>query len=188
MRDQLGEELRLKAASLPVYDIPVVRQARDRAIRAADLIADALAVDPTLTDRHRCRMDIDVVAEILRQLKPLARQTEVLMEHRRLVEAQADPREIARLGRTNSNAPDELDAASRRVVERAEGVATAALPDWNTPKRIRERSEAMLPSDGELKEIADQLRRAVKDSLSLPYPAEQAVRLAALADQIDPNR
>jgi hypothetical protein len=39
----------------------------------------------------------------------------------------------------------------------------------------------------ELAEIADRLRRAVAPALDLPYPDPEAVRLAALAEQIAPR-
>lgn len=79
----------------------------------------------------------------------------------------------------------ELEALAGRCTEIAADIEAAALPDWNTPKRILERSERRLPSPRELKEIADRLRLAVADSLACRYPAPEAVRLAALADQIE---
>jgi hypothetical protein len=66
----------------------------------------------------------------------------------------------------------------------ADRIAAAAWPDWNTPQRILERSTSLLPSTTYVQEIAGQLRHAVAASLAMTYPAPEAVRLAALADQI----
>jgi hypothetical protein len=117
-------------------------------------------------------------------MKPLARQSEIELTRRRLAERPGTEQDIARLGRTNPSAPQELEAISQRCVELARRVAAAALPDWNTPQRIRARSARMLPPAEALEDIADQLRRAVRASLELPHPDPEAVRLAALADQI----
>jgi chromosome segregation ATPase len=178
------EMLRQKAAELPAGKSPLVQQARQRAVQAAETIEAAVSIDPTLPERDRQQRDIDLVTELLRQLKPLARQAEVELARHRLVASGADPDEIARLGRTNPAALGELDALSQRVTEIAKGIKEAAQPDWNTPQRIRERSVRLLPSAGHLEEIADRLRDAVEASLALAHPAAEAVRLAELADQI----
>lgn len=112
---------------------PVLERARARAQQAAEIVSAAVAVDPTLLDYDRSR-DLDVCAEILRQFRPLARQAALTLEHGRLTEAGASREEFARIGKINPLAPDELDALSERVVELAERVAAAALPDWNTPR------------------------------------------------------
>lgn len=44
-----------------------------------------------------------------------------------------------------------------------------------------------MPGEHELAEIADRLRRAVASVLDLPYSDPEAVRLAALAEQIPPR-
>jgi hypothetical protein len=44
-----------------------------------------------------------------------------------------------------------------------------------------------MPHKDELAEIAGRLRRAVAPALDLPHPDPEAVRLAALADQIAPR-
>ncbi|GAA4522599.1 hypothetical protein GCM10023191_102080 [Actinoallomurus oryzae] len=180
----LVDELREKAAQLPADGAPVVQRARGRAEEAVEILTAALDVDPTLVEPDRCLRDVDLVRELLRQLQPLARQAEVELERRRLAADPATAHQTGRLGRTNPHALEELEALSRRCVEIAERIAGAALPDWNTPQRIRERSERLLPSAAELEEIADRLRHAVRASLDLPYPAPEAERLAALADQI----
>ena len=162
---------------------PVLDRARARATRAAETISAAVELDPTLRDHDRSR-DLDVCVEILRQLRPLARQAALTLEHGRLTEAGAPPQEIARIGRVNPLAPDELDALSERVVTLADQVAAAALPDWDTPWRIRERSARLLPGPDYLTRLADELADAVRPAAELPYPAAAAVQLAALADQL----
>ncbi|KAA2247017.1 hypothetical protein F0L68_40445 [Solihabitans fulvus] len=162
---------------------PALDRARARAQQAAERVAAAVAVDPTLLDYDRSR-DLDVCAEILRQLQPLARQAALTLEHGRLTEAGASREEFARIGKINPLAPDELDALSERVVELAERAAAAALPDWNTPQRIRERSARLLPSPDFIASLADQLAEAVRPAAELPHPAAAAVQLAALADKL----
>jgi hypothetical protein len=162
------------------------KTARARALHAAGIAIKAAEIDPTLMAQDRCR-SLDLLWELQRQLKPLARQARAVFEHRRLTDACAPVREIAKLGRINKAAPAELDALSIRTVEIAKEIEAAALPDWDTPARILERSESLLPSGDELRRIARQLRQAVEDSLSLASPAPQAVRLARLADQIEEN-
>jgi hypothetical protein len=180
----LIEELRERAARLPADGVPVVQRAYQRGMEAVDILAAALHVDPTLADGDRCRRDIDLLQELLRQMRSLARQTEDEVARHRLAADPATAHQAGRLGRTNPNAPDELDALSRRTVEVAQRVAGAALPDWRTPQRVRERSARLLPSAHVLEEIADDLRGAVKPALDLSHPDPEAVRLAALADQI----
>ncbi|MEU3625696.1 hypothetical protein [Amycolatopsis coloradensis] len=75
-------------------------------------------------------------------------------------------------------------ARSLRAVEIAEHVAVEALPDWNTPRRIRERSQRLLPDPDFLAGLADQLREAVRPALELDHPPPAATHLAALAGQL----
>lgn len=176
------QELRETAMKVPGGE-PTLDNARARARRAAEIVSAAVEVDPTLRDLDRCR-DIDLCAEILRQLRPLARQAAQAIEYERLTSAGASMREFARLGRINPLALEELDVLSKRAVEIAQRVADAALPDWNTPTRIRERSERLLPAPRFIADLADQLRSAVQPAIELSHPAAAAVRLAALADQL----
>ncbi|MFD5089380.1 hypothetical protein ACFWMR_02175 [Amycolatopsis thailandensis] len=162
---------------------PVLDRARDRAREVANIVSAAVKVDPTLLDHDRSR-DLDLCAELLRQLHPLARQAALALEHARLTEADASREEFARIGKINPLAPDELDALSERAVEIAERVSAAALPDWNTPLRIRERSERLLPSPEVITCLADQLAQAVRPAAELAHPAPVAIRLGALVDQL----
>jgi hypothetical protein len=162
---------------------PVLERAQARGRQAAQMVSSAVQVDPTLLDYDRSR-DLDVCVEILRQMRPLARQAALTLEHGQLTEAGAPPEEFARIGKIDPLAPDELDALSEHVVTVAERVAAAALPDWNTPQRIRERSERLLPSPRFIADLADQLADAVRPAAELPFPAATAVQLASLADQI----
>ncbi|MEO6083109.1 MAG: hypothetical protein ABIQ18_08380 [Umezawaea sp.] len=181
-RGGVVEQLSKLASRIPGGE-PVLDRARNRARQAAEIVSAAVVVDPTLLDRDRDR-DIEVVAELLRQLHPLARQAAQRLEHSRLTAAAAPAHEFARLGRTNPLAPAELDALSEHLVVVAERIRAAALPDWNTPRRIRERSERLLPSPRFLADLADQLAAAVGPAAALSYPAAAAIRLAALADQL----
>jgi len=95
--------------------------------------------------------------------------------------------DTAHLGRTNPLAPEELDAVSGRCPVIAARIAAAVLPDWDSPRRVRELSASRLPGAHELAEIADRLRRAVAPALDLPHPAPEALRLAALAELIAPQ-
>lgn len=176
------KQLATMAARIPGGE-PALERAGARARRVAEIVSAAVDVDPTLLDDDRSR-DIDLCAEFLRQLRPLARQAAVTLEHGRLTEARASQHEFSRLGRINPQAPDELEALSERAVEIAERVEAAALPDWNTPQRIRERSERLLPSPRFITDLADQLADAIRPAAELPYPAAAAVQLATLADQL----
>src|SRR3982074_1610892 len=72
MADDLVAEVRRKASALPAEGVPVVRRARRRPLSAAEPVAAALAVDPPLAEPARCR-DIDLLDEVVRQLRPLAK-------------------------------------------------------------------------------------------------------------------
>jgi len=172
-------ELRALADRVPADGSPVVALARQRAAAAAEAVTAALGADPTLAERQQ--RDLDVLAEILRRLTPLARQAARHQDHQRLATAGAS---TAHLGRINPLAPEELDAVSERCTVLAERITAAVLTDWNTALRIRELSTMRMPDKQELAEIADALRRAVAPALDLPCPDPEAVRLAVLADQI----
>lgn len=178
------EQLREKAAELPTDGPLNVSEARRRALEAVDIIAAAVQIDPTLPEPDRCRRQFDLLTELFRQLKPFARQVTVEAERRRLAALPGTDKQIARLGRTNPNASVELDALSARCPMLAGEIRDAAWPDWDTPRRIRERSTRLLPSAGRLEEIAEELRYAVRNSLALSHPDPTAVRLADLADEI----
>lgn len=172
-------ELRALADRVPADGSPLARQ---RAAGAVDAVAAALTTDPTLAERQQ--RWLDVLAELLRRLTPLARQVSVAIESERLAAAGAS---TEHLGRINPLAAEELDAVSARCTELAAQVAAAAWPDWNTPRRISELSSSRMPGEHELAEIADRLRCAIAPAMDLPYPDPEAVRLAALADQIAPR-
>lgn len=178
---RLAGQLREYVQRLPAGE-PVLDLARERAEHAVAIVADALRADPTLADWDR-RRKLDVIAELLRQLRPLGRQAAVTIEHARLTGAGATSADVAGLGRINPLAPEELDALSTRLPELARQVAESALPDWNTPARIRERSERLLPTEL-ITELAERLQDAVQPALQLPYPAATAVRVADLAAQL----
>jgi integrase len=180
----LLDHLREQATALPTDGPDVIQQARRRALEAVDIATTAVQIDPTLSEPDRCRRQFDILSELFRQLKPLARQVIVDAERRRLAALPGTEDQIARLGRTNPKAPDELDALSARCPMLAGEIRDAAWPDWDTPRRIRERSTRMLPSPERLEEIAEELRYAVRNSLALSHPDPTAVRLAGLADEI----
>ena len=178
----VAAELRALAVRIPADGPPVVTLARQRAADATEAAVAALGTDPTLAERQQ--RDLDVLAEILRRLAPLARQAAAELERRRLATTGAD---TAHLGRTNPVAPQELDAVSERVTVIAARVTAAVLPDWDSPRRIRELSASRMPGEEEVAEIAGRLHRAVAPALNLSYPDPEAVRLAALAEQIAPQ-
>jgi hypothetical protein len=171
-------ELRALADRVPADASPLARQ---RAAGAVESVAAALVTDPTLAERQQ--RWLDVLGELLRRLTPLSRQVSAAIESERLA---ADGMSTAHLGRINPLAAEELDAVSARCTEIAAQVAAEAWPDWESPARVRELSASRMPGEHELAEIADRLRRAVSPALDLAHPAPEAVRLAALADQIAP--
>jgi hypothetical protein len=176
-----AHDLHQAITRLPEAETLLVQQAHRRATQAAHAAAAALTTDPTLTDDWR---DLDLLAEIVRQLAPLTPQAENELRRRALIEQSTSTQEITALGSTNPDAPQWLDAMSNRAVEVAQRIAAAARPDWNTAGRIRERSARLLPTQRLLEEIADRLRHAVAPALALSHPTPQALRLANLADQI----
>jgi hypothetical protein len=173
--------LRALADRVPADSPPAVL-ARQRATGAADAVAAALTADPTLAERQE--RWLDVLGELLRRLSPLARQVWVAAECERLAAA---GKTTYHLGRINPQAAQELADVSARCQELAAQVAAAAWPDWESPARTRELSASRMPDERELAEIADRLRRAVAPALDLAHPDPEAVRLAALADQITPQ-
>jgi hypothetical protein len=179
---EIAGELRALAARVPADGAPPASLAPQRAADAAEAVAAALGTDPTLAERQQ--RNLDLLYELLRRLAPLARQAAAELERQRLAAAGAD---TAHLGRRNPLAPEELDAVSGRCPVIAARIAAAVLPDWDSPRRVRELSASRLPRAHELAEIADRLRRAVAPALDLPHPAPEAVRLAALAELIAPR-
>jgi hypothetical protein len=173
----ITEELRALAGRVPDGS-PPARLARQRAADAAEVVAAALSTDPTLAERQRRRLD--VLPMLLRRLISLARQATAAIESERLATA---GQSTAHLGLINTLAAEELDAASARCPV----IASEAWPDWNTERRILELSASRMPHEDELADIADRLRRAVAPALDLVHPHPDAVRLAALADQIAPQ-
>jgi len=78
----IAEELRALAERVPADGPPAVTLARLRAVRAAEPVAAALTADPTLAERQQ--RWLDVLAELLRRLTPLARQASAATECVRL--------------------------------------------------------------------------------------------------------
>lgn len=180
--EQWTVRLRTAADRLPTGE-PIFQTARAQVLQAANVVAGGLQVDPTLVDDDRAGRDLDVLAELLRQLKPLARQAKLTIEHERLVEDSA-PHDIAWPRRLSKQAPEEFAALAAHLIVVAQRIADAAQPDWNTVTRIRERSERRLPSPETITELADRVRAAVQPALDLAYPAPAAVRIADLAEQL----
>jgi hypothetical protein len=178
---ELAAELRSLAGRVPGYS-PPASLARQRAVAAAEAVAAALSADPTLAERQQ--RGGDVLCAVLRRLGPLARQASVALESERLSAAGAS---TAHLGLVNPMAMEELDAVSARCAVLARQITSAAWADWDSPQRGLELSVSRLPDAQDLAEIANRLRRAVAPALDLPYPAPEAVRLAALAEQIAPR-
>lgn len=158
---------------------------RARAEEAAALIAEAMAVDPTLGDVDREMRRCDLLAELMRQLGPLSRQAALLQEARRLDGITGEEADMARLriGRVNLLAQEETDALLDRLDFLAAELRAAAWPDWDSPARRTQRALATLPGEGRLETIAEELRRAVAPSLA-HAPTPEAMRLLALADLI----
>jgi hypothetical protein len=177
---KVAADLRALADRIPADRSPLARQ---RAADAVEAVAAALAADPTLAERQQGWLD--VLSELLRRLTPLARQVSAAIESERLVAAGMS---TAHLGRVNPLAAKELDAVSARCTELAAQVAAEAWPDWDSPGRWRELSARRMPGEHELAEIASRLRRAVAAALDLAHPDPEAIRLAALADQIAPRQ
>jgi hypothetical protein len=177
--------LRAAAERLPAVGVPIVRHARGRALDAVAVVAAAIGTDPTLPAPDRAGRALDVVAEILRQLHPLARQADKELQ-RRYQTSEHGPGHPAARRRTRRTAPEEMEEMLQRLHALADEIAADAQPDWDAPARVRERSHRLLPPPGTLAYIADQLREAVRPSLELAWPDPQARRLAALADQISP--
>ena len=169
--------LKEKAAGLTRGE-PLTAEVAGRAQAAAEIVAQAVQADPTLPERDRCHRDLDLIAELARQLLPLARQAEQLIASRR----------GEHVGRVNELAVDELEALSARLDELARQFAAQAWPDWDSPHRRLQRSTALLPDEHELAGVADELRRILAPALALSPTAPEALRLAALADQINPTR
>jgi hypothetical protein len=115
-------ELRALAERVPADGPPAVIRARQRAAGAAETVTTALSTDPTLAERQQ--RWLDVLAELLRWLTPLARQVSVAIESERLA---ANGESTAHLGRVNPLAAEELDAVSAR-----------SWPDWESPARVRQ--------------------------------------------------
>ena len=78
-------ELRALADRMPAGGSPVVALAQQRAAAAVEAVTAALGADPTLAERQQ--RDLDVLAEILRRLTPLARQVVHHQDHQRLTAA-----------------------------------------------------------------------------------------------------
>ena len=172
-------DLRERAERIPVDSPEPLLTARQRGLDAAKAVDAALAADPTVAER--AMRDIDVLGEVMRRLVPLARAAGYELERR----TGAD---VSHHGRINPAAPEELQAISERCTVIAARITAAVLPDWDMPERIRELSASRMPGDERLAEIADELRRAVAPALGLRCPDPEAVRLLAVADQIDHGR
>jgi hypothetical protein len=124
----IAEELHALAKRIPADGPHAVTLARQRAAGAVETVTAALSTDPTVAERQQ--RWLDVLAELLRRLTPLARQTLVAIESGRLAAAGAS---TAHLGRTNLLAAEELGAVSARCTELACQAAAAVWHDWNTP-------------------------------------------------------
>ncbi|MGZ3140485.1 hypothetical protein ACVDFE_00410 [Lentzea chajnantorensis] len=187
LAEQWADRLNKAADRLPDGDV-LFSTARERVRHAAAIVAGALETDPTLgEDYEHGGRDLYLLAEMLRQLHPLAKQAAKAIEHERLVQGGGvPPADVTRARRLiNPLAPQEFDALSEHLlVDVAQRIADAAQPDWRTPTRILERSERRLPSPDVFAGLADQMLAAVKPALGLEFVAPAAVRIAGLAEQL----
>lgn len=186
-----------------VHNHPEVRRAHQVLQRALDGCADervrdaltraaaALRTDPTLVLEVDGQHTVDLIAELVRQLKPLGRQAVLARAHARLLAdpdlAEADrQRQIAQLGKTDPTAIDQEEEVLERLRARALALADRARTDWQDPEHLRRLSSQMLPPDQDLEEIARALRRSVSAAAALAPDAPEVRRLLALAEQIHP--
>lgn len=184
MTAEQWEQRLCKAAEQLPDGAPLFHTAREHALHAAAIVGDSLRTDPTLLDYDRGGRDLDVLAELLRQLRGLAKQVEMMLKHKHLVDTSARRIEFALLGKVNACATEEFEALAAHLAVLAQRIADKAQSDWNTPQRIRERSEQRLPDPERFLELADQIYEAVRPALELEYPAAAAVQAARLAEQL----
>lgn len=117
--------LREATARLPAGR-PKLSEVRRQAGAAVDTVVGALEVDPTLLAAERRLRDFDMLYELLRQLRPLARQADAELQRRTTGGGTANRR-------YNYTAPEELAVLGKRASEIAQQIAVSAWPDWNTP-------------------------------------------------------
>ncbi|MGH3568529.1 MAG: hypothetical protein ACRDRH_21385 [Pseudonocardia sp.] len=188
--DQIRFHVRRSTERLPEHTAGQ-RWAREQALRAVEIVSEALDIDPTLADPadpDRIR-GLDLVTEILRQLGPLSNLAALAERHAVLLGERArtgDPdgrvhRELATLGRVNPAASEELAALAERVVVLAQQVRDIAEPDWASPTRTQQRSARLLPEPDRITGLAAELERLLGPALAVTHPAPAALHLAALA-------
>lgn len=156
----------------------------ERVARALANAAQALEEDPTLCLDFQTPRRVDLVAELVRQLGSLTRQTALLAQAERL-EQDADltgterRRALARLGKLNPTAPAQVDYLAGRAEEITAELVAQAAPGRDTPERRRTLAGAHLDRRA-LAEAAALLRRAVADAAAIaPDLPEVAAVLAA---------
>ncbi|WP_150255324.1 hypothetical protein [Nocardiopsis deserti] len=158
----------------------------ERVGRALAQAAQALEEDPALCLDPQTLRCVDLVAELVRQLGPLTRQAALVAEAERLEQdtGLTEPerrRALARLGKLNPTAPDQVEELAERAEEIAAELRAQAAPGRGTPERRRALARARLDRRA-LAEAAALLRYAVRDAAAIvPDLPEVAAVLAAAA-------
>ncbi|MEE2051771.1 hypothetical protein [Nocardiopsis tropica] len=158
----------------------------ERVGRALAQAAQALEEDPALCLDPQTPHRVDLVAELVRQLRPLSRQAALVAEAERLEQdaGLTEPeryRALVQLGKLNPTAPAQVEELAVRAEEIAAELRAQAAPGQDSPEQRRALAGARLDRRT-LAEAADLLRRAVRDAAAIaPDLPEVAAVLAAAA-------
>lgn len=159
----------------------------ERVGRALAESVQALEEDPALCLDPQTPRRVDLVAELVRQLIPLTRQAALVAEAERLEQdagltGPERRRALARLGKLNPTAPDQVEYLAGRAEEITAQLVAQAAPGRDIPERRRALAGARLDRRA-LTEAAELLRYAVADAAAIDpdLPQVRSVLAAAAA-------
>lgn len=163
---------------------------RTQVLALAHRALRALEADPTLVLSPEGQRQLDLIAELNRQLKPLGRQAALARFARRLrqdPDITEDQRErgLNRLGKLNPDAETQHQALLGRAEELVAAFEERVNPVWDQGEHRRRLARYLLPGPETTTKATDWVRYLVEAALAVDPELPEAHQVLAAADQIE---
>lgn len=172
----------------PAEGAPALDPCQERVRHALQAVVADVEADPTLGLVFQVQRHVELLTELVRQIRPLLRQAAAIEAERLDQDTTLTERErrlaLARLGRLNPAARAEAEHMATRVQEIAAQVHAAVEPHWQTPEHRARLAQAHLDHQL-LDKAAAYVRGAVSAAAAIDPHLPQVQALRAMATTLD---